>query len=81
MNNDIISSPVTGWEIRQVPPLGIALLTFKFIVSPLQAIESAHDSHNFALQPGALRELARALEAAAASLERSPPSATGLPRH
>lgn len=78
MSEEIPLRPVVGWDLHKVPALGVAMLTFRYLVSPMESAKQAHRSHNFGLTPAQLRDLARSLEAAAQVLETelgTPPGA------
>jgi hypothetical protein len=77
--NDIAISPVAGWDLRQVRAYGIALLTLKYLVSPIESPDQAHSSQNFGLIPAQLRELAQTMLKAADSLESAPPTGAAGP--
>ncbi|MFS8372393.1 hypothetical protein JH314_08185 [Xanthomonas campestris] len=78
---EIPVSPISGWDISAVKAYGAGLVTFKYLVSPMESVAQAHTSPTYALMPPQLRELARALTVLAEELESSPTTSEGSPQH
>lgn len=75
-------SPVSGWETHQIPVYEVVTLTFQYLVSPMEPATKSHTSPRFAMSPAQLRELATALERAAAQVEAASAALrTGRPSH
>jgi hypothetical protein len=81
MNDDIVTAPATGWEIRGVADLSAAMVTIQYLSSPMQRAEESHSSPNFLFHTAQLRDLAQALLRAADNLDSGPaPKGIG-PKH
>lgn len=81
MEDEIPVRPVAGWTAGPVPSLGIGVLMFRYLASPMESPEQAHASPNFAMTAAQLRELAQRMLDIAAKLESSPESGSGHPKH
>ena len=77
MPDDIITYPVTGWEIRTVPEYGAILVKLAFLSHSMQKMEEADPGRNYILTLKQVAELRDALDIALhkmqiAGVQRSP---------
>ena len=71
MADDIPCFPITGYTIGPIPSMGIVLVRFPFLASPMQALEQADPGRNYALTPVQAREVRDAIDRALAKLDSS----------
>lgn len=79
MNDDIVLSPVMGWESATIPAYNAGFFMFHYLVSPMERPEQAHSSPRFALTEAQLRELGQRMLALADALASAPQSSGGAP--
>lgn len=75
MADDIPVFPVTGYTIGPIPSMGIVVIRFPFLASPMQEIDKADPGRTYALTPVQAREVRDSIDRALAILDRSEPQA------
>lgn len=80
MNNEIISLPITGWELHTVPALDALLITVSYLANKTQRPEDA-EARTFAIHTVQARELAQQILLRCTQPGMSSPPGAGLPKH
>jgi len=80
MTQEIVSLPITGWELRTVPTLDAMLITLSYLTNSLQSQEDA-EVRTFAIHSAQARELAQRILSLCDQQEDSAPQGAGLPKH
>lgn len=80
-NNSLQLAPVAGWELKQVPSLGMLILRLDFLSNAMQSPDEAHPGRNYVLQPAQARELAERILAGCDALESGARPAAAGPAH
>lgn len=80
MSEELVTLPVTGWELKSVPGYDAIIISFSYLTHSTQRDEDA-DQRNFAFHTTQARELAQRILATLDRMESGAIQAGGPPQH